>query len=233
MRVSIQPTYILHSRPYRETSLLVEAWSLDHGRIGLIAKGARRAKSSLRGVLQPFQPLLLSWSGKQELMTLTNAENDGPSQPLAPRVLPSGFYVNELLMRLLHRNDPHPELYRSYVAVLAGLRDAQSPEPTLRVFEKRLLDALGYGMLLDREAVTDGPIKSDQHYRYFVERGPIPISGEQNGDVNTAIHGETLLAISRESLETSRVLREAKSLMRHILRYYLGDKPLESRKLFG
>ncbi len=231
MRVSLQPAYVLHSRPYRETSLLVEVFSLGHGRIGLVAKGARRAKSPFRGLLQPFRPLLLSWSGQQELMLLIGGEPDGPAHLLAGKALNSGFYLNELLMRLLHRNDAHPDLYQAYLSALTGLEIPNSVEPVLRIFEKRLLGALGYGLLLDREAVSNAAIRSERRYYYVVERGPIPFGTVNNMGVQ--VSGQTLLELSRERLEGPRELKEAKSLMRHVLGNYLGDRPLETRKLFN
>lgn len=230
MHVTLQPAHVLHQRPYRETSLLLEVFSLDHGRVGLVARGARRPRSGLRGILQAFRPLLLSWVGRGELMSLTGAEPDGQAAALSGRGLLSGLYVNELLMRLLQRSDPHGGLYGSYRAALAGLAAAGREERVLRVFEKRLLEAIGYGLVLTTDAGSGAPVKPDGRYRYQIEHGPVvDTSGRGTG---IPISGQTLLALAEERLDSPGGLREAKSLMRHVLRVYLGDRPLASRELF-
>jgi len=230
MHVTLHPAYVLHQRPYRETSLLLEVLSLDYGRQGLVARGARRPRSGLRGILQAFRPLLLSWGGRGELMSLTGAEPDGQVRALSGRGLLSGLYMNELLMRLLYRSDPHPELYGSYRAALEALAAPDQEERVLRVFEKRLLEAIGYGLVLTTDAGSGEPVMPERRYRYQVEHGPVmDTSGRGTG---IPIAGQTLLALADESMDSPRVLREAKSLMRHVLRVYLGDRPLASRDLF-
>lgn len=228
MRISLQPGFLLHSREYRESSLLLEALTLEHGRVGLVAKGGRRSNSPLRGVLQPFYPLLLSWSGKKELKTLTGAEAEGWVPVLTGRSLFSGLYLNELIMRLLHRNDPHPELLPCYRGALESLARKEDEEPILRLFEYRLLAELGYGMELAREAATGQPVQPGKRYCYRMEHGVVP--AEQGGGIE--IGGTTLVALATGDLHGGEPLREAKLLMRHVLRHYLGDKPLASRELF-
>lgn len=148
MRVLLQPVFILHRRPYRNTSLLLDAFSPDHGRMGLAARGAAAPRSRLKGLLQPFTPLLLSWSGAGDLATLTGAEDAGLPIALPPHRVLAGLYVNELLMRLLRRLDPQTGLFTAYRTLLTELATAPNEEPVLRRFEKQLLDELGYGLNL-------------------------------------------------------------------------------------
>lgn len=229
-RVELEPSFVLHHRPYRETSVLVEIFSRDTGRLGVIAKGARRPRSALRGILQPFRPLLLSWSGSGELGLLTAAEPDGYVRGFAGRALFSGFYMNELLMRLVHRFDPHPELFHHYHAAIAALAGGERTEAVLRVFEKQMLESIGYGLVLDRDIDSGEPIHGEHAYRYVADRGPVFLAGGERDGVPVA--GETLLALARERLDDERVLDEAKHLMRAVLRRYLGDRPLATRSLF-
>ncbi len=229
-RVELEPAFVLHHRRYRETSLIIEAFGRDAGRLGLIAKGARRPKSAMRGLLQSFRPLLLSWSGSGELGLLTDAEPDGYVRPLAGKALFSGLYMNELLMRLMHRHDPHPELFHHYGSAIETLGHGQRSEAVLRVFEKRMLESIGYGLVLDRDIDSGEPIRGEVAYRYQTDRGPTTLmTGDGDG---VRVGGETLLSLARESLETEPVLDEAKQLMRVVLRRYLGDKPLATRRLF-
>jgi len=234
MRAQQQRAFVLHARNYSETSLLLEVFSAQHGRIGLIAKGARRPQSRQRALLKPFQPLLVGWSGRGELMVLTGAEPDGPDCGLHGAAVYCGFYVNELLMRLLHRDDPHERLYESYRAALAALADDSRREATLRIFEKHLLRDIGYGLVLDRDVNDGAAIADDALYDYIPERGPVRIA---HPELHTKIHGVrlhgiSLRALEREALVDARVLRETKLLMRTLLAPHLGDRPLQSRQLF-
>jgi DNA repair protein RecO (recombination protein O) len=181
-------------------------------------------------MLQSFHPLLLSWSGSGELGLLTGAEPDGYMRPLAGKALFSGLYINELLMRLLHRHDPHPELFHFYRGAIESLNQAQGTETVLRIFEKQMLESIGYGLVLDRDIDSGEPIHGDCTYRYEMDRGPTSLAIRDGDGVRVA--GETLLSLARESLETQRALDEAKQLMRAVLRRYLGDKPLATRSLF-
>ena len=234
MRLQQQPAFILHQRDYSETSLLLEVYTANHGRIGLIAKGARRASSRLRGVLKPFQRLLIGWSGKGELAVLTAAEADGPGCPLEGPALYCGFYMNEVLLRLLHRHDPHGVLFDAYEAALQRLRLDASNEPVLRVFEKNLLRELGYGLVLDQDIEDKTPIDDRAMYDYILDRGPVKLAHpELNHPVEgVRVRGASLLALARESLNDPVALRDAKTLMRAALARHLGDRPLHSRKLF-
>lgn len=233
MRVQDQPGFVLHSRHYSETSLLLEVFSSRHGRLGLLAKGARRPNSRVRGLLKPFQPLFLSWSGRGELPVLTAAEPDGEAPLFGGQALYCGFYLNELLVRLLHRHDPHEALYGAYREALSALAGATHTEAILRLFEKRLLGEIGYGLVFDRDVGDNTPIAADAWYDYIPERGPVrlahPDLARPQGIV---VRGASLTAFANEALAGPDMLREIKRLMRTVLARYLGDKPLHSRKLF-
>lgn len=229
MRVTQQPAFILHHYPYGETSALLEVFSLAHGRVGLIAKGARRAKSDLRAILCPFQPLTIGWSGKGELATLTQAEIAAEMILLHGRALYCGFYINELMLRLIHRHDPHERLFDAYRSALQGLQIAADHAATLRLFEKRLLDNLGYGLVLDREGSHGDAIDPDAAYSYVIERGPLRAAANAQGAI---VRGTTLRALAAERLDTPAQLNEAKTLLRTVLAHYIGSQPLHSRRLF-
>jgi DNA repair protein RecO (recombination protein O) len=218
-RVDFDPAWLLSQKPYRETSLLLEAFSAGHGRIGLVARGARGPRSKLRGLLQPFTPLLLSWSESGELGTLTGAEAAGPPPVLPGERLFHGWYLNELLLKLLQRHDPHPGLYRDYTAALAEL-GGEAAEAALRVFEKRLLAELGYALPLDQE------LDVGQAYRFDLEQGALPAAGRGA----EAYAGASLIALRDERLETREALRDARKLLHAALERQLGGRALESRR---
>ncbi len=230
MRIVLQPAFVLHRRPYRNTSLLLEALTPVEGRLGLVARGVRTARSRLKGVLQPFQPLLLSAAGKGELLNLTAAEEAGAPLPPAPTRWLSGLYVNELMLRLLQRHDPHPGLFAAYAVVLAALADAEHEEPALRIFEKRLLAAIGYGLLLDAEAHSGRPIVPDGAYRYVLDRGPCDTVPAGPG---IPISGKSLLALRQETFPDAVALREAKRLTRAAIGVHLQGRPLQTRTLLS
>jgi len=230
MRVSLEAGWVLHTRPYRETSLLVEALSREHGRVGLVARGARGTKSRLRGVLQPLQPLMLSWVGRGELSTLTGAEPRGTPPVISATCLSHTFYLQELLLRLLHRNDPHPGVFDVYGQTLHSLSDPSlSAESTLRVFENALLHELGYGLVLDHDVGEGKPIEAEQSYTYCLEHGPVLGVAEEPG---VPVSGAALQALASGQVRELGHLREIKQLMRATLSLYLGERPLKSRELF-
>lgn len=227
-RVTLQPAFILHQRPFRDSSALLEVFSRDFGRVGLVARGARGGKSRLRGTLQAFRPLLVSWVARGEMGTLSGAEADGPVHPLTGTAVFSGFYINELLLRLLPRQDPHPDLFGPYTETIRAL-GAQAGERPLRVFEKRLLESLGYGLLLDRDAHTGAIIEPDLAYEYRLEIGPVPVQGRTAAGLQMA--GSSLLSLHREQLGDVRSASDAKRLLRAALALYLGDRPLKTREV--
>ena len=227
MRETLAPAYVLHRRPFSETSLILETFTRDHGRVGLLAKGARRAKSRWSGLLEPFQRVALSWSGRGELPSLTSVEVSHTSRRLVGREVIAGLYLNELLMRLTVRHDAHPELFEHYGGALAGLSGGVSEEAALRLFEKRLLDSIGYGLVTQYEADTGEAIVANAEYHYVRELGP-----SKGSVTGCRVSGEVLLALESEDLTGAEQLRQAKRLMRFLLAPHLGDKPLHTRALY-
>lgn len=230
MRHLSEPAFILHTRPYRETSLIVEAFSRNHGRLGVVAKGARNPKSRLRALLLPFQPLLLSWSGKGDLALLTGAEAVGTARQLVGKNRYAAFYLNELLMRLLHRHDAHPELFDRYSAALEDLHENDAVQDSLRIFEKHLLAGIGYAMILDHDAGSGQPLKPDQVYEYLPERGPELIAG--NMGAGHKLLGSSLLDLNQESFHSGRSRYEARRLTRYLIERQIADRSLRSRQIF-
>ncbi len=229
-RIDQQPGFVLHSYPYRETSLIVEVFSRDHGRLGLVAKGARRPMSQLRGVLMAFQPLLIDWSGGGEMKTLVRAEWQGGQPLLGGQALLCAYYLNELLMRLLPREDPHPTLYRAYGDALRALAAGEGQEVILRRFELALLQELGYGLQLDADA--DGvPVRPEVRYAYIIERGAVPLD-EYGIDDASVVAGRVLLDMARGDFREPETLAGAKALMRRLIQHYLGGQVLQSRRVF-
>lgn len=236
MRIALEPAYVLHHRPYQDSGLLLEIFTPSHGRAGLVAKGVRKSKGRWQSLLQPFVPLLLSWSGRGELGTVTDAEMSGVPHALQGQVLLSGFYINELLIRLLHRHDPHAELFDYYhdlLQQLALLNDdaagRQQLQWQLRLFEKQLLQEIGYGLVLEHDVVSGAAIEPDVSYAYHLGEGPVPLM--DGADADLVIGGGALLALASGELEDAALLRDAKRLMRAALDQHLGGKPLHSRQL--
>jgi DNA repair protein RecO (recombination protein O) len=227
-RVSHQPGFVLHSYPYKETSLIVDVFSRDHGRVALMAKGAKRPYSKLRGVLQTFQPLTLGWSGKSEVRTLIAAEWVGGMLPLERAALLCGFYLNELLVKLLARDDPHPILFDRYVAALNQLAHNESAPIVLRQFERALLKETGVAGDFTVCTVTGKKVEPEQLYVVDPERGPRPA---RNADTWPRISGKTLLDMESEDYGDSATQSQSKFLMRFLLAHHLGGAPLNTRQI--
>jgi len=230
MKVELTPCFILHSRSYLESSLILDVFSREHGRLHLIAKGAKREKSGFSGLLQPYQRLLMAWRGKSELMTLTDVDTDIESYELLDIRLIAGFYVNELLVRLLHQHEPHPELFDLYDKAIFNLSDSENIDAVLRIFEKGLLQSLGYGLVLDHDIQDSQAIEAGRKYYYLIDAGPMKDIPPTENYIE--ISGESLLALEKGYLENKSELEEIKRLMRFILQNYLGNKPLASRTLY-
>lgn len=229
MQVQTEPAYVLHSRPYRDTSLLVELMSLHFGRVCLLAKGARSGRSAQQLVLQPFRPLLVSWAGRGEIPVLTRAEESGPGVQLARKDLIYGLYVNELLLRFLQRNDAHENLFKLYAQVLDTLQTAAGIESTLRIFERRLLEELGYGLVLGHDVESNMPVEADIMYSYVLDSGPVRLhDGCRSG---IPVHGKSLIAFAMDELQDKSVMYEIKILMRNLIQHYLGGMPIRSREV--
>ncbi|MBK7664050.1 MAG: DNA repair protein RecO [Sterolibacteriaceae bacterium] len=229
-RIDGESAYILHGYPFKETSLIVEVMSRNHGRVALVARGARRPRSALRGVLVAFQPLDLGWFGQAEIRTLAKAEWQGGQPLLSGQALLCGYYLNELLLKLLPRDDPHPSLFECYREALAALSNGQPQQPVLRRFEKALLRELGYGLTLDRNADSGEPIDPARRYIYIIERGPVPADGA--GGDGVVVSGEVLLAMATDDWSAAETLAQGKLLMRRLIQHYLGGQALQSRRVF-
>ena len=230
MRTALEPAYILHSRPYRESSLILEVLSREHGRAGLVAKGARGGRSRWKSLLQPFRPLLLSWNQRGEMGTLTGAEQVASPPTLSGEPLFCGIYANELCMRFLQRQDPHPGLFDHYARLANGLAAGIAPQPHLRLFEKHLLEAAGFGLQLDHEYGSGRAVVPSGVYQYVPESGPVRLDTARPGD-EERVSGEALLALQSGNIE-QRHHKELKLLMRRLIRHHLGDRPLKSQSLF-
>jgi DNA repair protein RecO (recombination protein O) len=228
-RIREQPGFVLHSYPYRETSLVIDVLTRDHGRLALVAKGAKRPHSALRGVLQTFQPLALSWSGKSELRTLTGAEWVGGMLPLAGDALLCGFYVNELLVKFCAREDPHPQLFQHYLVTLTRLAYDEPAVQVLRSFERVLLRETGYASTLDR-TVSRGAVLPQGRYVFDPERGVREASDALPAQW-PVIAGQTLLDMEADDYHRSQTVAQSKTLMRFLLNTYLGGVPLATRQI--
>lgn len=231
-RVSLQPGYVLHRRAYRETSFLVELFTPEYGRLTVAAKGVKKLKSTSQGILQPFTPLLVSWSGKGELMSLTQVDVRGEALALKGECLFAGFYLNELMMALLQKWDEHPRLYQVYEETIHALQISPLDQKVLRSFEKTLLEELGYG-ILPRDGSDAGGIDPDKYYRFVPEQGfVISELGEEVKAKHTVFSGKSLLAIASDDWAVEDSIRDAKRLTRFILSPLLGNRQIYSRKLF-
>jgi len=222
------PAFVLHRRAYRDSSLILELLTLSRGRIGAVARGARGPKSRWRALVEPFQPLLMTWQGRGELATVTDIEAVGRPLRLPGARLASGFYLNELTMRLLKRDDPLPEVFAAYGQALEGLGSSAPEALSLRLYEKRLLQGLGYGLLLDRSAADGAPLDPDGLYRYEPEHGPV--AAVPGG--SRVFRGSHLLALHREQLDDQGARDAARRLMHLVLSPHLGGQPLHSRALY-
>ena len=223
-RVALTPGYLLHHRPWRDTSRILEVFTREHGRLTLFARAVRGPNAKLAAVLQSFQLLLLSFSGRGEAPQLTGAERAAPAAPLPQACLLAGFYLNELLLRLTTRHDPLPELFDHYHGTLEQLRSGAPLEPCLRVFEKRLLEVLGYGLDLATEARSGLPLEPDAHYDFRPGVGLVPARGSVR-----ALCGHSLLSLARESLQGERELEDARRILQAALGACLEGRPLATR----
>jgi DNA repair protein RecO (recombination protein O) len=224
-RIALTPGYILHHRPYRDTSRILEVLTREHGRLTLFARGVRGPSARLAPLLQPFQLLLLSWSGRGEAPQLTGAERAAASTALPPPSLLAGFYLNELLLKLTTRHDALPELFDQYQAALERLRAGAALAPCLRVFEKRLLELLGYGVDLASEARSGAPITAEGYYDFRPGLGLVPARAAQA----PAVRGRSLLRLAAESLEEAEELADAQRLLSAALAACLEGRPLSTR----
>lgn len=224
-----QPAFVLHSYPFRETSLVLEVFSRQHGRVALVARGARRPRSALRGLLMGFQPLTLSWFGKHELRTLHSAEWQGGQPQLQGRALLCGFYLNELLLNLMVRDDPHEQLFDYYQHTLQRLAREEDHAATLRCFEKHMLHELGYALLLEHEAGSGRPIDPAAQYRYVIEHGAV--ADTPDAPDGMVVSGRTLHDMAADDYSDAVSAQQSKQLMRMLLNHHLAGKVLHTREL--
>ncbi len=226
MRVESQPAFILHSRAYRETSLLLECLTRDHGRVGLVARGVRRERMRMpRALLQPLTPIQIGWSGRGELATLTQVDASGQGFDLKGDALLCALYLNELVLRLAPRQDAHPELFSDYLHAIARLAHGESQAWTLRRFERDLLVHLGYGLLLDLEADGGAPIVPDREYAYCQEHGPVPWHGARDG---VRLRGAALLALAQDRMPERADLPALRRLLRAAIALHLDGVELRA-----
>ncbi len=239
-RVDGQAAYVLHLHPYSETSLVVDVFTRDHGRVPLLARGARRPRSAMRGMLMSFQPLELGWFGGGEVKTLAKAEWLGGMPLLGGRCLLLGYYLNELLLKMLPREDAHVALFDAYAAALQALAAGGADAPELRRFEKTLLKELGYGLTLEVDVESGLAVVPDRQYAFLIERGPVarvPGGTQSAGLGDTApdapaLSGKTLLDMAADDYSDPRTRVESRQLMRQLIAHHLGGKPLQSRRVF-
>jgi len=224
-----QAVFVLHTYPFKETSLIVELFTQPMGRVSVVAKGARRPRSSLRGMLQSFQLLQATWSGNQELKTLHSIEWSSALISLEGDALVCGFYMNELLLRLLPREDPHEKLFEYYSESISQLSTGMELAVTLRQFELRLLQECGYQVPLDRD-INGNVIEQGANYFYEVGYGPSKVKKKVS---DIMLRGKTLIDMATNRYDDAATLKQSKQLMRHLIAFYLGDKPLNSKKLFN
>jgi len=222
--------FVLHARAYSNTSLLLELLSAEEGRCPAVARGVKGRRSLQSGLLRPFQPLLLELTGRGEVATVGRAEPGGKPIALAGEALYCGFYINELLVRLVGRGDPHPDLFVLYADVLGRLPVVADRGSLLRRFELAMLEALGYAMVLDQDVLSGEPIQTDRRYVYHIEQGPV--AAEQGATALRTVSGATLLALHSGAGLGADGRGEARWLMRLVLDHYLGGRPLRSRELF-
>ncbi|HSN41593.1 MAG TPA: DNA repair protein RecO [Burkholderiales bacterium] len=225
-----QPAFLLHHYPFRETSLVIETFTRDFGRVALMARGARRPKSALRGVLLAFQPLLIGWSGKGELRTLHKAEWQGGYLPLKGLSLICGFYLNEMMLKLLPRDDPHERLFAMYQETLSALSADCDHAAILRRFEKSLLRELGYALTLDLDVASGLPIAAECRYAYIIERGPVALNGAGRQN-EVELSGQTLIDMQSDNYTSAATQQQSKALMRMLINHYLGNQVLHTRSL--
>ncbi|HET7202702.1 MAG TPA: DNA repair protein RecO C-terminal domain-containing protein [Steroidobacteraceae bacterium] len=243
-RVSLEPAFLLHHYPWRDTSRILELLTRSHGRVSVIARGSRQSAAASGGVLQPFAACLVSWSARGEMGHLSAVERftspdlsgevarsagEGSRQLLGERLM-SGFYANELLLKLLQRNDPHPALFDAYATLLERLHaPVEDAGRALRIFEKRLLDELGWGLNLEHEAASGAPLEPGRSYRYGLEGGAEPVDGVAEGTL--IFCGASLLSLARERLDDPRSLADARRLLRAAVDRLLDGRPLHTREV--
>ena len=229
-RVKLQPAWVLHRRDFRDSSQIVDILTPEHGRLSVVARGIKRPKNRHRGLLQPFSPLLVSWAGKSELVTLSDVERGtGDSAALAGEHLLSGFYLNELMLRLTQRYDPQPELFSLYGTTIDALAGAAQPAVALREFELDLLRILGFGLNLTRDAQSGAQIDADGEYTFAIDQGPIRCAAVHEQEAT--IRGSLLLAMAARDWSLAETKSQARHILARAIDWQLDGKPLQTRRV--
>lgn len=228
MRALNEPAWLLHHRPFQDASRILDVLSRNHGRLSLVARGSRSGRSRLQGLLRPFMPLQLSWVARSDLGTLTGAERLGAPIALAGEALMAGYYVNELVIHLVHRHDPQPEIFAAYAATIEGLQGRAEVPARLRAFELELLRLAGFALDLGQDADTEAALEPRQRYEYRIEHGPVAVGDRQGAMI---FSGAELLAIRDRDFADPAVLRAAGRLLREVIAFHLAGKELKSRKV--
>lgn len=225
MRIEQQPAFVLHSRPYRETSLLLELLTRDHGRLGVVARGVRGERARLRrALLEPFESVSVGLMRRGELATLTAIERTATSTPLAGQAVLAGLYLNELMVRLTARDDPLPVLYEAYARTVGRLSAGEPTAWTLRRFERDLLQAIGYALPLQHEVGNGEALDPAGHYRYGLGEGLLPCAPSDP----EALCGRDLLALAADRMPDAEAAPALRKLMRQVIRFHLGGAELRS-----
>ncbi|MDE0755159.1 MAG: DNA repair protein RecO [Woeseiaceae bacterium] len=227
-RVQNQPAWLLHHRPFRDTSRILDIISRDYGRLSLVARGSRSANSKLKGYLRPFLPVQMSWFIRSDLGTLTGAEMNGAPISLSGDALLSAYYINELLLNLLHKHDPQTDIFSAYQNTIETLNREADVAAVLRRFEMELLRLLGYGLNLDHDTESDAELDANRRYEYRIELGPVPVTGGEGPMIFT---GTELIAIREQAFSDPLVLKNANRLLRQVIAWHLNGKELKSRKV--
>ena len=230
MRLDQQPAFVLHSRPYRETSLLLECLTREHGRLGVVARGVRRERARVqRAQLEPFQALTFDLLLRGELATLLGAEPSGLPLRLPGDAGLAGLYLNELVVRMTGRQDPYPALFDAYARTLPRLAEPDALGWSLRRFERDLLQTIGYGLQLEHEAGSGAPLAPDGCYRYQVEEGPVACAA----GTPRALHGRDLLALAQDRRPDAGGLAALRVMMREVIRFHLGGGELRAWRVLA
>ena len=232
--LTLSPAYILHRKPYSDSSLIVDFFTLQDGRVTCIAKGVKTAKSRKAAIMQPFIPLMMNYSGRGEVKTLRECEAVSNAFKLEGTTLYSAYYVNELLLKILQKHECHADVFASYAHLLQQLEQASdSPEALLRNFEIQLLSDIGYGLQLTHEALSSLPVDPEKKYIYELEQGPTETTNHASQvSGKPVISGNTLLALNEASINDPQQLQESKNLMRYVIRHLLGGYNFRSREFF-
>ena len=225
-----EPAYLIHQRPYSETSQIINLFSRHYGRVDVIAKGSKRPKSKFKSFLQPFSPILVSWSGRSQLKTLRSVDISSRKQPnVTGKHLMSAFYLNELILNFLTTADPYPDLFDTYSLAIENLSNADSSEIILREFEIELLTEIGYAINFQTEAMSSKKIEPNQSYRFIAEEGFVSSIASSARDA--LIKGSVIHAIDQRDFSDPETLRTAKRIARESIKYHLSGKELNTKKV--